>query len=704
LLKHTLIGRGLLIGVLSLLLMSCEETSRKNAYVKFPGGQNTETAKVVEPATGFPTTFPPGSSDKIIPGSSATSAPKAIDRRRTIIRQGTTGQAPTASLGAPVVIGETGDITLHFRNAPLEEFVRVVLGETLGLDYVLTPNLPGTINLEIGRPISRAMVLPIVREALRTTGVALRQNGDLYIIEPDLRGFGVSSPGGIVHVRRLLFTKNINIEQALQPFITPDIRVAQGPASDIVILSGSASAISILNGLIDVLDVDPLAGRSFALFPLKEATSEQVSGELKEILGAADKKGNGARIIDLRRMNAVLVISDKPSVIDDARFWIAELDHGRTTESQIFIYTAQNRRASDLVELLEGILGAGGSTVRADGGEQVAPALTPVGQDNEGLVAEGDTPGGPADISNNQGKSVSVFADEGTNSVVVVTSELKYKSIEAALRRLDIEPLQVLLEATIIEVTLNDELRYGVRWFFETGDVSFALSDLATGAISPAFPGFNFVFDNKSGARAVVSALDAVTDVEVVSSPSLMVLNNETARLQVGDEVPIAISSAVDVTDPNAPIVNKIVFRDTGVILEITPRVNASGVVLLDILQEVSLVTATTTSGIDSPTIQQRKFESSVLLRDRETLALGGLIRSRSSDGKTGVPILSSIPLLGELFKSTDKTLVRGELLVMIRPIVIRNHNEALEATNELRTKLIGLDPLSQTLRAGPSP
>ncbi len=196
----------------------------------------------------------------------------------------------------------------------------------------------------------------------------------------------------------------------------------------------------------------------------------------------------------------------------------------------------------------------------------------------------------------------------------------------------------------------------------------------------------------------MVSALDSVSDVEVVSSPSLMVLNNETARMQVGDQVPIATAQSESVDDANAPIRNEIEYKDTGVILEITPRVNSSGLVLLDIVQEVSNVAAQTTEGIESPTISQRRFESSVLLNDRETLALGGLIRDTKSNSKNGIPLLSDIPVLGAAFGSTELNKDRTELLVVLRPIVVRNHNEAKSAYQELRSKLKGLEDLGRYL------
>jgi general secretion pathway protein D len=213
------------------------------------------------------------------------------------------------------------------------------------------------------------------------------------------------------------------------------------------------------------------------------------------------------------------------------------------------------------------------------------------------------------------------------------------------------------------------------------------------------FPGFSYFFSG-TDAKVALNALTEITDVRVISSPQLMVLDNQTARLQVGDEVPIATQSAISTGDSDARIVNEIQFRDTGVILEVTPRVNASGLVVLDVLQEVSDVIATTTSDIDSPTIQQRVIRTTVAVQSGDTIALGGLIRDREEDSISGIPLLSSIPVLGNLFKKTDRIVRRVELLVLITPRVVRNRREALDVTDELRRRLSTLGPLEKRIQA----
>ena len=191
-----------------------------------------------------------------------------------------------------------------------------------------------------------------------------------------------------------------------------------------------------------------------------------------------------------------------------------------------------------------------------------------------------------------------------------------------------------------------------------------------------------------------MNALTQITDVKVISSPQLMVLNNETARLQVGDQVPIATQEVQSIVDSDAPIVNSIEYRDTGVILSVSPRVNSGGLVVLDIVQEVSDVVSTTTSELNSPTIQQRRIKSTVAVQSGESVALGGSIRDGNNKGVTGIPVVSEIPLLGNLFKTTTNTQRRTELLVLLTPRVATSRQDAREITEELRSRVRALAPL----------
>ena len=530
------------------------------------------------------------------------------------------------------------------------------------------------------------------------------------------------------------------VADILQPFVAAGRVLRVDTARNLLIFAGTGTEAADVMDMVTVFDVDWMAGMSFALFPIQVADAKDLVVDLETVFLEGDSPLKGiVRFVPIERLNAVLAISPQAAYLDLAQTWIDRLDRGAEGAGRrIFVYHVQNGRAADVAEVLSRVFEFGASAGRQRAPPELAPGLSPVAiapaergrqrgrAEGEAVLAPGavqlaaSPPVAPtvaptvappisglaarrndlgAIAAFDQSGDIRIIADEKKNALVILATSAEYRMIEATLKRLDITPLQVLIEVTIAEVGLIDDLRYGLQWFFESGDASATFSSLASGAVASAFPGFSFVFAG-SDARVVLNALTEITDVQVISSPQLMVLDNQSARLQVGDQVPIATQSSVTVNDPDAPIVNSIQFRDTGVILEVTPRVNAGGLVVLDVLQEVSDVVETTTSDIDSPTIQQRFIESTVAVQSGDTVALGGLIRDRHEESVSGLPLLSDIPVLGNLFKTTEVVERRTELLVLITPRVVRDRREALEVTDELRRRLSTLGPLEKEIQA----
>lgn len=312
-----------------------------------------------------------------------------------------------------------------------------------------------------------------------------------------------------------------------------------------------------------------------------------------------------------------------------------------------------------------------------------APGIAAEGQTQQG-VAQGQLAQPPPD---DRETGISVIPDETNNTVVISATAAELKRIKRVLSQIDVLPNQLLLEATIAEVTLTDDLKFGLRWFFEKGGSQFKFTDSIRGLVAPVFPGFSY-FMNFPNAQVALNALAQITNVDVVSSPSLMVLDNKKAILQIGDEVPIATQSAVGVLTPDAPIVNAISFRNTGVILNITPRVSDDGRVMLEIEQEVSDVKKTTTSTIDSPTIQQRRIKTTVSVNNGECIILAGMMQDRSTRNRGQVPIVGDIPLVGNLFKNKQDTIARTELLIAITPHVVKDSEQIGVIAAEFRDRL----------------
>jgi general secretion pathway protein D len=628
-----------------------------------------------------------------------------------------------------ISIGENGDVTLNFVNAEIREVVDVVLGQALGLSYIIDPRVQGEVTARTSRPIPRKSVIAALENILALNGAALTLDDGIYkVVTLQQASTGLSSPvvsarpdemarGFAIHVIPIRYASAQALADVLRPFVGPGRIFRVDASRNLIIFAGTGPEARDLIDMVKVFDVDWMAGMSFALFPLQIAEAKAVIKDLETIfLKAGESPLAGVvRFVPIERMNAILVISPQPAYLDQAETWIERLDRGgEGAGRRIFVYHVQNGRAADLAEVLTKIFEADKSA-QANVGTGLAPGLAPAAltaqPTPEAAPAQqgAETPpaaNAPQRVSDETGIStisesgkIRIIADERNNALVILATSAEYRMIEATLKRLDLTPLQVLIEVTIAEVTLNDDLRYGLQWFFQSGQHGATFSTLSTGDVSSAYPGFSYVL-SAANARVVLNALTQVTDVRVVSSPQLMVLDNQKARLQVGDQVPIATQSAVSVSDPNAPIVNSIEFRDTGVILSVTPRVNAGGLVTLEVTQEVSDVTATTTSDLNSPTIQQRSIESTVAVQSGDTIALGGLIQDRNENNVSGLPLLSELPILGNLFKTTNKTKKRTELLVLITPRVVRDRREGQSVTEELRKRMTGLEPLQMKIQA----
>ncbi|MFL5084948.1 MAG: type II secretion system secretin GspD [Xanthobacteraceae bacterium] len=290
---------------------------------------------------------------------------------------------------------------------------------------------------------------------------------------------------------------------------------------------------------------------------------------------------------------------------------------------------------------------------------------------------------------------IRITADIANNTLLIYANQENYRIIERTLNQLDRPQLQVAIDATIAEVVLNNNLNYGVQVFLQSSDVglgrnkgSINLTNLATSAVlARALPGFNFLAGSEANPRVILSALQSVTDVKVLSSPSLVVIDNQVATLQVGDQIPVATRSAVSVDAANAPVVNNIDYKNTGIILRVAPRINTNGNVLLDIEQEISNV-ANAASATLTPTVSQRRVKSSISVASGQTVLLGGLIAERMERDKSGLPLLDKIGALTELLGNNSGTVKRTELIIFIRPQIIRDGVDAQRVAEELRSRL----------------
>ena len=706
-----------------------------------------------------------------------TALPRAPPHVAPVVERGTGVfvQQPPAGSRASVARTAAGGVTLNVVDADVREVVRMVLEDTLHVNYVIDPAVSGTITVQTSHPVASADLPAMLDAILRVNGAALVPLGDLYKVVPIDQALtsgltagihpapDANRPGFGVVVVPVRFVSAAALAPLLQPFAPPGGSLQVDPERNLLLLAGTRDELSTLTELVAMFDVDWLAGMSFGLYPLEFAKPTELVAELQQIFALDVGPASGVlRFLPIERLNAVLVMSSQPAYLDRAAAWVQRLDQaGEAGEPQVFVYAVQNGRATDLAQVLGEIFNVpsaaagpqdllapglqpasiGPSLLGSEPGTSGAvaepgapgPAATtlqpprptgmapPAGQPRPGTGQAANRPSGLAGLQSRLATSLSaarpgsrapgqetgpdirIIGDSTTNSLVIWARPRDYRKIRKALDQLDILPLQVLIEATVAEVTLNNELRYGVEWFLRSGSFSGILTrGIAQTAVSPLLPGFAAVFSSDN-VKVVLEALESVTNVDVVSSPHLLVLDNQTARIQVGDQVPITVQQATSVANPDAPIVNSIELRDTGVILSVTPRVNASGLVVMELQQEVSNVARsaqqTTTSEQSTPTIAQRQISSTVAVQSGETIALGGLIQDNRTDSLSGVPFLSRLPIVGPLFGTRDRMKDRTELLVLLTPRVIRGVAEARAITDEMRRRLQSVAPLVGKLR-----
>jgi general secretion pathway protein D len=680
--------------------------------------------------------------------------------------KGAPGKSGTAN-GAGSSSNADG-ITINLVGASVTEVAKTVLGDILGVNYIVSDKVKGTVTLRTVRPVDKAGLMEIFDAVLRAEGAAMVVEGGVHKIVPAAEAAAGGAPlrpsrqgvrpiGGLAtDIAPLKYVAAAEMERILKS-AAPAAGVLRVDSSrNLLVLSGTQSELASMRELINVFDVDSMRGMSFGLFPIETADPEAIAGELDTIF-ANDKDGPTkgiVRFIGNRRLKSVLVISARPEFMQKAASWINRIDRAsKATDKQVHVYHVQHRPANEVAGLLQKVYSAGGqrggttttsttssssrsstspdaglgaaspgstaglgttgsSTSGSGGGSStasvsptVAPgfgtaagtapaaASQPVAASDPITTGSLSTGSGSQLPPDDRSSGISVVPDEQNNTIVITATASEYRRIRTILQAIDSSPTQVLIEATLAEVTLNDELKMGVRWFFNKGASSVGQTDAAgtsfgplTGAATNLLPGFSYVF-NSLNIKAVINALSTVSDVNIISSPTLMVTENKKATLQVGNDVPILTQSATAQVGVGA-IVNAVTYRSTGVILNITPRVADDGRVLLEIEQESSDIAGGINTGINSPSFVQRKVKTTVTVRDGETIILAGFIQDRANRTREQMPIIGDIPVIGNLFKTKDDKVDRTELLISITPNVIRDDSQIAAVTSEFRDNI----------------
>lgn len=666
----------------------------------------------------------------------------AVDTREEIIERSTGG---FIGAGRERGAGDAtpGDINLRFDGADIREFVRAVLGDLLGVNYLIDPAVTGTVTIQTTRLLRDEELLPLFEQVLAANGAVLVRDGALYQVvtraaaarQADLVTNRDATPGIRTQVIPLRFIAAAEMQRILESVVADPSTLRTDPARNLIVVSGTVAEVQSVQDTIAIFDVDWLRGMSLGLYPLDNVDPVTLEAELTGVLNATAGQDDGGllggivRLVPIERLTSLLVVSSTPAGLREVEVWIRRLDQpGESAGQRLYVYPVQNAKATELADILGSIFQSRASARATDAGTSsnvglaagarigsVAPGLTPVQigprplapAAASSLVAPASAASESADgLALVDGGSLEIIADDVRNALVVLATPEQYRMVESAVRKLDVVPLQVLIEARILEVALRDDLSYGVEWFFNNNDInsgegrSRGTLDVGSAGLAGLAPGFAYtIIDSADRVRFALNLLAAESDVNILSSPSLMVLDNQTATINVGDEIPVPARQSISNLDPISPTVNEITFRQTGITLSVTPRVSSSGLVTMEIKQEVATAAATTTSNIDAPTIQNRAIDSVVAINSGETIVLGGLMQTQQSKNESGFPGLRRIPGIGKLFGTTSNEDSRTELLVLITPRVVRNRDDVRSITEEFRQKLPQLQQLEAESR-----
>lgn len=647
------------------------------------------------------------------------------------------GGTPPAGVGEK----EDGRFTVNLDGASVAEASKLILGETLGYNYTVDPGLQSSVTMVSNRPLTARQLLDVFEASLKMANAALvKSDGSFRVVllqamESDASNVDMGkdiSPGYGVSAVPLRHVGAGTMVNLLDGFLEQMGAARAWNAGNMILIRGTASQRRSLVEVVLNFDTDTMKNQTFGMAALENGRADDVAAQVTKVFAqdSATAGPNALKVIPVPGINSLIIIANDQTRVRRAISWIRRLDRENLDAMRSYVYAVQNGNATDLARILSATYGGtsgagstadvapnsqqmnvsvgGGGTDQQDqeqqqadsgvppqpqmnqadqqGDEQTATASTdPSAQPATGTAGGGQTAGGgPA-------SGIRITPIPANNTLLIRASPRDYREVLSTLAQIDQPSTQVLINTTIAEVTLNDTLRYGVQAYFQSGNVSFLLSDKtsSTGSvISPKFPGMNFVLGGISNPQLVVDALSKVTNVRIVSSPSLLVMENETATIKVGDQVPVQTQTE---TTQGGQTVNSYEYRDTGVVLKVRPRVNANGAVMIDLGQELSAVQQQ--AGLNgNPQFSQRTISSKVSVNDRQTVLLGGLINGTEDRSRMTVPGADQVPLLGRLIGTTGGIATRTEMIVFITPTIIRNGQDASHMSQDLRDKMRNLN------------
>lgn len=641
-----------------------------------------------------------------------------------------------------------GDIVFNFTDQPIEAVINSVMGDLLHANYSIAQGVKGNVSFSTSKPVNSQQALSILETLLSWTDNAMIRQGDRYVILPAAQAVAgklvpempVAAPASGMSARLypLRYIAATEMQKLLKPFVRENAFLLVDPGRNVLSLAGTPQELANYQDTIDTFDVDWLKGMSIGVYGLQHASVSELMPQLLKLFGPdSDTPLAGMiKFMPNERTNSVVAISAQPTYLQEVGEWIKTIDEGGGNEPQMYVYDVRNMKASDLARYLRQIYGNG--AIKDESAAKVAPGLrttslsslngtgggTGSNQALGGMSTTQDTTGqeeasedeqeGELDSEASTGEfaeessatgssgktleeSVRITAQKSTNQLLVRTRPAQWKEIESAIKRLDNLPLQVQIETRILEVKLSGELNLGVQWYLgklagnssstTVADTAGSQGALGSGGIGLGAADSLFYSFVSNNLQVALHALETNGRTQVLSAPSLVVMNNQQAQIQVGDNIPIS-QTTVNTSLSNTTL-SSVEYVQTGVILDVTPRINPGGLVYMDIQQQVSNAdTSGVTATQPNPSISTRSISTQVAVQSGQTVLLGGLIKQDNAESTSSVPGLGNIPGLRWLFGSTSKSKDRTELIVLITPRLVAGSNQARQVTDDYRQQM----------------
>ncbi len=600
--------------------------------------------------------------------------------------------------------GDEGNVQLNLENISPYDFINLILGEILKVNYSISPKVAKStdkISLNMSEEMTPDEFYRFSLTVLAQYGIFIDKTAEGYFVKKGKRPSQSDKIGDIYfgkHLpvladdQRLIAVVPVDylspgsIPLLVRPFLPPknSFKFIKLNNFDAFGLSGTYAEVTQILNLLQILDRPYISDKKISLLTFSYLPVKEFIVDIKEILSGLGIPVNskttpgGIVLLPLEPLNALLVVSPKESWLKTVAFWLEKYDNidalGDTP--RLFVYTAKNRAAAELLEVLDSLI---------KGNQAVSPrqiagqpqANPPATKKKKPATAVGSSEGIGRIIG-----QVLISIDSGRNALVIQAKPAEYKNIEAILIKLDTPPRQVLAEVTVAEVTLTDQFEFGIEWFLRHEGSKYGGALSTTDGLGVGGSGLNFILAKLNGDfLATLNASAGDNLINIISTPHVTVLDGKTATINVGTDVPIVTSESSE-EDLNGSILRNIQYRNTGVNLTVTPIINSDSMVTMTINQSLSEAQTNSTSSIDSPIILNRSISTVLSLKSGETVLLGGLISQNTSSTTTTVPFLGDIPGVGVLFRSDSEGHRKTELVVQITPYILKNSQE-LDALSE---------------------